>query len=158
MAAADVAIVAMGPGIVGTGTALGFTGLEVGSVLDATVGLGGEPVACLRASAADGRDRHLGISHHTETTLTVGTRSRVTVPVPALGGDTEADLHAALRAAGIAARHDIVTVGIPDVLAAFAAHDLTISSMGRPAADDPILFQCAAAAGVAAATPVTSTT
>ena len=83
---ADVAIVAMGPGIVGTGTALGFTGIEVGSVLDATVGLGGVPVACLRVSAADPRGRHQGISHHTLTTLTVGTRSRATVPVPAIGG------------------------------------------------------------------------
>src|SRR4029079_8733805 len=35
-AGADVAVVAMGPGIVGTGTALGFTGIEVGTVLDAT--------------------------------------------------------------------------------------------------------------------------
>jgi hypothetical protein len=156
VAGADVAVVAMGPGIVGTGTALGFTGIEVGTVLDATVGLGGVPVACLRASAADGRDRHQGISHHTATTLTVGTRSRVTVPVPARGDSVEADLHAALAAAGIAARHDVVTVAIPDVLAAFADHDLRISSMGRAAADDPILFQCAAAAGVAAVTPVTS--
>src|SRR3954451_16967512 len=155
---ADVAIVAMGPGIVGTGTALGFTGIEVGAVLDATVGLGGVPIACIRASAADGRDRHQGISHHTGTALTVGTRSRVTVPVPALGGAVEADLHAALTAAGIAARHDVVTVDIPDVLEAFASHDLRVSSMGRPAADDPILFQCAAAAGVWAAAPVTSTT
>lgn len=157
VAGADAAIVAMGPGIVGTGTALGFTGIEVGSVLDATVGLGAVPIACLRASAADGRDRHRGISHHTVTALTVGTRSRVTVPVPAVGGTAEAELHAALDDSGIAARHDVVTVGVPDVLGAFAAHDLRISSMGRPAADDPILFQCAAAAGVAAATPVTST-
>jgi hypothetical protein len=156
VADADVAVVAMGPGIVGTGTALGFTGIEVGAVLDATVGLGGVPVACLRASAADGRGRHQGVSHHTATTLTVGTRSRVTVPVPALGGAVEADLHTALAATGIAARHDVVTVTIPDVLAAFADHGLRISSMGRPAADDPILFQCAAAAGVAAVTPVTS--
>ena len=65
VAAVDVAVVAMGPGIVGTGTALGFTGIEVGTVLDATAGLGGVPIACLRASAADGRDRHQGISHHT---------------------------------------------------------------------------------------------
>ena len=77
--------------------------------------------------------------------------------VPALGGAVEADLHAALEASGIATRHDVVTCAIPDVLAAFASHDLHVSSMGRPAADDPILFQCAAAAGVRAAAPVTST-
>jgi hypothetical protein len=145
----DVAIVAMGPGIVGTDTALGFTGIEAGSVLDATVGLGGVPVACLRASAADGRDRHRGLSHHTATTLTIGTRSRVVVPVPAVGGETEATLRAELAREGVAARHDVVSVPVPDVVASFAALDLHVTSMGRPAADDPILFQCAAAAGVA---------
>ena len=41
VAAADVAIVAMGPGIVGTNTRLGFSGLEIGPALDATVALGG---------------------------------------------------------------------------------------------------------------------
>jgi hypothetical protein len=45
---------------------------------------------------------------------------------------------------------------VPDVLAEFAALDLRVSSMGRPAADDPILFQCAAAAGVAAASSSSS--
>jgi hypothetical protein len=146
---ADVAMVAMGPGIVGTGTALGFTGMEVGGVLDATVGLSGVPVACLRASAADPRSRHVGISHHTVTALTVGTRSRVTVPVPAGDGEVEDDLRSELTRAGIADRHDVVAVDVPDVLARFAALDLRVTSMGRPAEADPILFRCAAAAGVA---------
>lgn len=154
---ADVAIVAMGPGIVGTDSALGFTGIEVGTVLDATVGLGGTPVACVRASAAEGRDRHRGLSHHTVTTLMVATRSRVSVPLPAGPGDDSAALRAQIAESGIAARHDVVAVPIPDVLAEFAALDLRISSMGRPAAEDPILFQCAAAAGVQAVAPVTST-
>jgi hypothetical protein len=126
-------------------------------VLDATVGLGGIPVACLRASAADGRDRHRGLSHHTVTTLMVATRSRVSVPLPAVGGDAAAALRDQIDDTGIAGRHDVVAVPIPDVLAELAALDLRISSMGRPAAEDPILFQCAAAAGVQAVAPVTST-
>ena len=60
VADADVAVVAMGPGIVGTNTRLGFSGLEVGPVLDATVALGGVPVAALRVSFADPRARHIG--------------------------------------------------------------------------------------------------
>jgi hypothetical protein len=148
LAGADVAIVGMGPGIVGTGTALGFTGMEVGAVLDAATGLGGVPIACLRASAADPRDRHVGISHHTVTTLTVGTRSRVTVPVPAVGSAAAAAVLADLDESGIAARHDVVRVEVPDVFERFAALDLRVTSMGRDAAADPILFECAAAAGV----------
>ena len=56
-----------------------------------------------------------------------------------------------LVAAGIDRRHDLVDVDAPDALELFAAHDLRVVSMGRPAADDPALFQAAAAAGVLAA-------
>jgi hypothetical protein len=54
---ADAAVVVMGPGIVGTGTRLGFSGIEVGPVLDAVTGLAGDPIACLRVSFADERPR-----------------------------------------------------------------------------------------------------
>jgi hypothetical protein len=37
----------------------------------------------------------------------------------------------------------------------FAARDLQVESMGRPAADDPVLFEAAAAAGILAARAVT---
>ncbi|MFM8303926.1 MAG: DUF3866 family protein [Actinomycetota bacterium] len=151
VAGADVAIVAMGPGIVGTNTRLGFSGLEVGPILDAAVALGGVAVACLRISFADPRSRHFGLSHHSATALRLATRSRVLVPVPCVGGAEEARVRADLDLVGIARRHDLVDVDPPDVLALFAAHDLQIVSMGRPAADDPVMFLAAAAAGVVAA-------
>jgi hypothetical protein len=44
----------------------------------------------------------------------------------------------------------------PDVLGAFAAHGLHVTSMGRPAAEDPVLFLAAAAAGAHAAGLTTS--
>src|SRR6266545_4488454 len=68
-ARADAAVVAMGPGIVGTNTRLGFSGMEVGPILDAAAALGGAPIACLRVSFADTRARHAGLSHHTRTAL-----------------------------------------------------------------------------------------
>ena len=64
---ADAVVVGMGPGVVGTGTALGTTAIEVAPVLDAVAHLGGEPVLCVRASDGDARPRHRGISHHTAT-------------------------------------------------------------------------------------------
>jgi Protein of unknown function (DUF3866) len=148
---ADAAVVAMGPGIVGTGTRLGFSGIEVGPVLDAAAGLHGDPIVCLRVSFADERPRHQGVSHHTLTTLRLATRSRVTIPIPAVGGREEARIRAGLAEAGLTGRHDLVDVDAPDVIASFAAHDLRISSMGRPAGEDPVLFQAAAAAGALAA-------
>ena len=151
LAGADVAIVAMGPGVVGTATRLGFSGIELGPTLDAAAGLHGLPIACLRASFADPRERHRGVSHHTLTALTVACRSRVLVALPAVGGSVEARLRADLAGAGIDTRHEVVAVEPPDVLALLAAADLDVTSMGRPAAADPILFQAAAAAGTLAA-------
>ena len=148
---ADAAVVVMGPGIVGTGTRLGFSGIEGGPVLDAVTGLGGDPIACLRVSFADERPRHQGVSHHTLTTLRIACRSRVTIPVPAVGGEEEARVRADLAAAGLDARHDLVDVPPIDIVARLEAHDLRISSMDRPAAADPVLFEAAAAAGVLAA-------
>jgi hypothetical protein len=148
---ADVCVVAMGPGIVGTATRLGFTGMEVGPVLDAAAGLGGVPIACLRVSTADPRPRHQGLSHHSATALTVGCRSRATVVVPEVGGDAETRLVDDLDAVHMSERHDIVRVKPPDVLGLLAEHGLHVESMGRPAEADPILFLSAAAAGVQAA-------
>jgi hypothetical protein len=151
VASADVAIVAMGPGIVGTNTRLGFSGLEVGPILDAAAALHGVPIACLRVSFADPRARHLGLSHHSATALRLATRERVKVAVPCVGGDAEKRLRDDLHLAGIDERHDLVDVDPPDVLALFAQHDLDVVSMDRPAAEDPVLFLAAAAAGTLAA-------
>jgi hypothetical protein len=151
VADADAAVVVMGPGAVGTGTRLGFTGIEVGPVLDAAAGLGGIAIACLRASFADPRSRHQGVSHHSLTALTLACRTRALVALPAVGGDVEARLRADLEAAGIDERHDVVPIETPDVLALFDEHDLHVVSMGRDAHDDPVLFQAAAAAGTLAA-------
>ena len=67
-----------------------------------------------------------------------------TVAVPALGGPRSARLRADLDAAGIDRRHDLVEVDAARRRSAlFAQHGLRIASMGRPAADDPALFQAA---------------
>ncbi len=151
LADADAAIVSMGPGIVGTGTRLGFSGIEVGPVLDAAFALGGRPIACLRASFADPRPRHRGVSHHTITTLRIACRDRVTVVVPAVGGEEQARLTRELVEAGIDRRHDVVTVEPPDVLPVLGPDALDVVSMGRPAASDAVMFQAAAATGALAA-------
>ena len=53
------------------------------------------------------RERHLGVSHHALTALTVACRSRVIVALPAVGGDGRASGCAPTsRGAGIDTRHD----------------------------------------------------
>src|SRR6478735_3267443 len=111
VAHADATVVVMGPGIVGTNTRLGFSGMEVGTILDAAHALNGVAIACLRISFADERPRHYGLSHHTATALRVATRESVLVAVPDLAdAEQSARMHRDLDAAGITARHKTVTV------------------------------------------------
>ena len=55
VAGADVAVVAQGPGNLGTGTRWGFSGVAAGEAVNAAAVLGGRPVASLRLSYADPR-------------------------------------------------------------------------------------------------------
>jgi hypothetical protein len=137
-AGADAAIVAMGPGVVGTGSGLGTTALEVATALDAAASLGGRPVACVRASNGDARARHRGVSHHTATALGLA-HAEVTVPVPA-----SLAAHPALARHG----HPVVAVEVPDVGPLLEARGLRVTTMGRGPAEDPLFFAAAAAAGV----------
>jgi Protein of unknown function (DUF3866) len=65
----DVAVCAIGPGIVGTASRLGHGGTAAATAANAASGLGGRPVVVVRASEADPRDRHRGVSHHTQAVL-----------------------------------------------------------------------------------------
>jgi hypothetical protein len=84
LAGGDAVVVAPGPGVVGTGSRLGFTGVEVATVVDAVTKLGGRPIVAVRYSGADGRDRHRGQSHHTTTALEMASHPAMT-PAPADG-------------------------------------------------------------------------
>ncbi|WP_250448206.1 DUF3866 family protein, partial [Actinotalea sp. C106] len=87
---ADVTVVAQGPGNLGTGTRWGFSGVAAGEALNAAAVLGGRPVASLRVSGADPRERHRGVSHHSTTAYgrVALTPAEVVVPVlPAQGRD-----------------------------------------------------------------------
>lgn len=137
--AAEVIVAGMGLGGVGTGSRLGFSGLDQATVLDSAAWLGGRAVACLRASSADLRPRHRGVSHHSTTVLDA-TRSGVDVPVPV-----------GLELDGPPARHRVIPVAPPDVAAVLAAIGVPVTTMGRGPADDPLFFAAAAAAGVHAA-------
>jgi len=150
-AEADVAVVAMGPGSAGSGSSLGFSGIEIGAVLDGANALDGIPIAALRISFADPRPRHQGVSHHSLTTLSIATRSRVQVPVPCVGGVDEAQIRRDLARTRIDTRHDIVDLEPVGALALMAEAGIEVESMGRPAAADPVLFEAAAAAGTLAA-------
>ena len=84
LAEGDAVVVAPGPGVVGTGSRLGYSGLEVAVVIDAATVLGGRPIVAVRYSGADPRPRHRGRSHHTTTALEVATHPAL-APAPPEG-------------------------------------------------------------------------
>jgi hypothetical protein len=148
---ASVAIVAMGPGVVGTSTALGFTAIEQGQVLDAAAALGGRAVGCLRICFADERPRHHGLSHHTITALTVAAQRPATIVLPELPAEQAAEAMRRVEASGLDERHELVTVDGQPGLDLLLATGVEVSSMGRTPAEIPELWLAAAAAGRVAA-------
>jgi Protein of unknown function (DUF3866) len=142
---ADIAVVAQGPGNLGTGTRWGFSGVAAGEAVNAVAALGGRPVGSLRVSDADPRDRHRGISHHSLTAYGRVALARADVVVPRLPGGLGARV--AAEAAQLAGRHAIVTVPVDGLEAALRACPAPLSTMGRGADEDLAYFLAAAAAG-----------
>lgn len=174
VAHADLVVVTQGPGNLGTGTRWGFSGVAAGEAINAVGTLGGRPVAALRVSGADERERHLGISHHSLTAYgrVALVAADVVVPVfepgPIQGladDDGVPPLESgSLDALGVRVHQQALALGAPigrhrlvpidagaDLLAALAASPVRLSTMGRGLEQDPAAFLAAGAAGVHAA-------
>ncbi len=151
-ALADVIIVAMGPGIVGTASPLGFTGVEQGEIINAVNILGGRPVAIPRISFADTRKRHYGISHHTVTALGKIALTSCTVVLPELADDSQRTLiQNQLCHAWPDGKHRLALEDGWPALEELGRLGIRVTSMGRTPADDPVFFLAAGAAGIYAA-------
>lgn len=149
-ARADVAIVAMGPGIVGTGTRYGHTGLEQGEVINAAAVLGGVPIAVPRLSFADPRERQRGVSHHTLTALGRVALARAIVSLPLLPPPERTLVQRQLAEAGVLQRHEVREVDTSFLAPLLDDLDFSVTYMGRSYRDDPFFFEAAAAAGAVA--------
>jgi Protein of unknown function (DUF3866) len=147
---ADVVIVADGPGNLGTETTWGVSALASGHALNAAETLGGRPVAALRISLADTRDRHRGVSHHSITILDRVCRVAADVAVPVLEGPERDLVWNALRERRLEERHQLVEVDGRPALDELERSRVEVDSMGRTASDDPAFFLAAGAAGILA--------
>lgn len=147
---ADVVVVADGPGNLGTDTKWGSSALGGGHVLNAAEVLRGRPVAALRVSFADRRERHRGVSHHSITILKDVCTVEANVAVPTLEAPERHDVWTALREAELEKKHRLVEVlGWPAVHSLEEA-GIEVTSMGRSLEDDPIFFLAAGGAGILA--------
>jgi hypothetical protein len=116
----DVAVCAVGPGIVGTGSRLGHGALALADAANTATALDGRPVLAVRTSAADARERHRGVSHHARTVL------ELCLGEVALADEADGE------------GWEKACAGLP------------LAHMGRGPEDDPAFFRAAYAAGVAA--------
>ena len=151
---ADVAIVAQGPGNMGTDSPWGYSGVASGEAINATAVLGGRAIASLRVSEADERERHRGISHHSLTTYGRVAMAPADLPVPVLGGQFGHRVLEQARqlAADTAGRLQVREVDISGLADALSASPVRLSTMGRSLDEDLASFVTAAAAGRFAAT------
>lgn len=137
----DAVLVGPGPGIIGSETRLGHGGMAALDGAHAALALDLPTLLSPRLSAADPRERHCGVSHHTLTVMQM-LLGAVEVPVPAGYPAVMAQL-----AEAAAWRHKLEE--LPADLAGYAASGLPARTMGRTLDDDPLFFAAPLAAGAA---------
>jgi hypothetical protein len=142
----DAAVAGPGPGILGSGSALGHGGLQALDSAHTALALGCPTLVVARMSSTDLRARHRGVSHHTRTVLEL-LLAAVTVAVPAGEGIEEAARREGDAGGhGAPGRHEWLER--PADLDGYLATSLPSRSMGR---EDPLFFAAALAAGTALA-------
>jgi hypothetical protein len=127
----DVVVCGIGPGIVGTGSSFGHGGVAAAAAANVAVALGGVALLAVRASQADTRERHRGVSHHVRDVLRLA-------PV----GTVAAWPRGLEAPAWLEPREE---VDVADWRAACAG--LPLSHMGRGGHEDELFFTSAFAAG-----------
>ena len=158
---ADVAIVIQGPGNLGTGTGWGFSGIQTAESLHAASVLGGVPIATLRVSEADERERHRGLSHHSSTAYGRALLAPVHLPVLPRTDSRYNSFHESVRkqvkstilkpAKKRGVLHNLTEVDAKGLRDALEEMPVRMTTMGRTLAEDYASFQYAALAGRCAA-------
>ncbi len=146
----DITIIAMGPGIVGTGTKYGFSGIEQGYIIDAVNKLGGKSITVPRIGFTDKRERHKGISHHTLTVLNNIVNTRTNLVLPIIKGASADYINKQIKENSINEHHNIIYENGDDVIKALLYYGLEVKTMGRDYNDDEVFFQTLGAVAKAA--------
>jgi hypothetical protein len=149
---ADLIIVALGPGIVGTGTALGFSSIEQSWVVDVVTHLKGYPITVPRISEADPRERHLGISHHTLTILEFANHPSSLAISNRMPQTLRQQMYDQLSERNLLNKHLVWNIDDPSAQQLFQEAQMEVKSMGRGVTQDPAFFQATVSAGYLAAT------
>lgn len=148
IAKADAVFISMGPGIAGTGTKYGFTGIEQGPILDAISKLGGRPVAIPRISFADMRDRHRGISHHSITIFDEIVNVGVEIPITIYDEEKDSVIKNQIKENKLEEKHKIKYIENNRTKEDIDSYGLKVKSMGRNYEQDSEFFDSASSAAI----------
>lgn len=143
---ADAVFVSMGPGIAGTGTKYGFTGIEQGSILDAVKKLEGRAIAIPRISFADKRERHQGISHHSMTVFKEIVNVNVDIPITIYDDEKLNFIKEQINLNGLDKKHNIIYIDNNKTKEDLDYFNLKVKSMGRNYEQDEAFFKAASTA------------
>lgn len=148
IAKCDIAIVTMGPGIVGTGTPYGFTGVEQGYIADAVNDLGGVSITVPRVTFKDKRERHYGISHHSLTVLSKIMKTKSNIVFPNFSLEHETIIMKQIKENNLMQKHNILKVEENILEQALDQYGLEVKSMGRGLKNDPEFFATCSASAI----------
>ncbi|MBM7581313.1 hypothetical protein JOD02_000136 [Caldicoprobacter guelmensis] len=146
VAGCDVAVVTMGPGILGTGTTFGFSGLELGLYVNLIAALGGRVVYIPRIGFNDVRERHRGISHHSITVLRDIIQYPLTLVLPLMDKPRQRAVIKQLKANGLLAKYTTAFLSGRDMRKAMEYYQLDSTTMGKSIDEEPYFFYAIGAA------------
>ena len=137
---ADAVIICMGPGIAGTDTSYGFSGIEQSQIIDAVNNLKGKAIAALRISFADSRSRHYGLSHHSKMTLGKLCCTKANIALPSLGTPKAEILNSQLADSGILSKHVVSFWSSEEVEKLLEKEESHLEKMGKSYCQDKEYF------------------
>lgn len=147
IAKCDAAIVIMGPGHAGTGTKLGFTGLEIANHAHIVYSMGGIPICVPRVSFSEKRERHYGISHHFLTAMGSFCLIPCHMAFPCLSEHEMEFIIKQYKTFELDQKHRISFLN-EDTISIMEKNNLYIKTMGRSIKEDPAFFKTSGACGV----------
>jgi hypothetical protein len=157
VAQADDIIISQGPGVAGTGTQRGFSGMQIAHWIHAVHTCGGESIVIPRIQFGDHRARHHGVSHHTLEPLRNHTLVSAHLPFPIYNNEPmepfDADSPDATlqeQFSHLAEKHLLSPVNIlwfrDELVAALEWYGRPIYTMGRSYVEEPYFFYTVGAA------------
>ena len=140
IAKCDVVIITMGPGILGTQTKYGFSGLELGLYVDMIAKLEGRCLYIPRIMFNDKRNRHLGISHHSITILSEIINNPVPIILPIMETKQMKYVYRQLMRNSLTKKHQVKFIDGKGITNAIKYYELFTTTMGRGIYEEPVFF------------------